>query len=402
MKIAIIVRRLNVRGGVQRHVLCLAQQLKRRGHTVKIYTFLLSSGQCYPELLDGLEVVALGYYPRSLNLLWDLIRENIAAKNLARLIDVDTTVINPHDHVCYKAAYYFKRLARDIPSVWTMHDMPTRAFGLWQSQELGLRSRAQIWRKFLARFADAYNRRFIQGQDAIVALSRADQERVRAEWGREAAVVRNGIDLDQFPYRQRQALAGKKVRILMTGIFFPHRRFEDGIAAVGMLAEEHYDTGLSIVGRYNPDDPYYRTLINLRDALGLRERVTFLGELSEEDLVRSYHEHDIFLFPSHHQSWGLAVFEAMACGMPVIVSRTAGAHEVLTDRENALLVNPKKPEEIAAAIRYLIDDTEAYRRLSMVGRAFVERYISWEKQALEMDRIFAAVLANSGRNALHS
>ena len=402
MKIAIIVRRLNVQGGIQRHVLCLAQQLKQQGHTVKLYTFVLSPEQCYPDLLDGLAVTALGYYPRSLNLVWDLMRERIAAKKLARLIDHDTDVLNPHDQVCYKVAYYFKKTVKNVPSVWTMHDMPTRAFALWQRKELGLELKRETWKKFSARFADAYNGHFIRRQDEIVVLDRADQARVKQAWGREAVIAHNGIELRQFPYRPRSVPAGAKRKLLMAGIFFPHRRFEDGIMAVRRLVEENYDVELSIVGGYETDDPYYRRIAGLCDSPGLRERVRFLGKLPEEHLIRNYHEHDVFIFPSHHQSWGLAVFEAMACGLPVIVSRTAGAHEVLTHRENALLVNPKRPEEIAAAVKYMIDDPEAWRRLSAAGRTFVERNISWEKQGREMSRIFAAALANARRNALHS
>jgi len=101
----------------------------------------------------------------------------------------------------------------------------------------------------------------------------------------------------------------------------------------------------------------------------------------------------VFVFPNHLQSWGLAVFEAMASGLPVVVSKSAGASEVLTDGENALLVNPKNPGEIAKAIQSLIDNPDLYRTLSKNGRDFVEQNISWVKYTDQMEDVFKRVMS---------
>jgi len=77
----------------------------------------------------------------------------------------------------------------------------------------------------------------------------------------------------------------------------------------------------------------------------LSDCVVFHGHISEEKLVEFYSTSDIFVFPNYPQTWGLAVFEAMGCGTPVVVSTSCGASEVLTDKENAILVPPKSPEK---------------------------------------------------------
>ncbi|MEK7541994.1 MAG: glycosyltransferase family 1 protein, partial [Patescibacteria group bacterium] len=59
MKIAMIVRRLNVRGGTQRQALELARELQRRGHRIRIYTFVYSREDCFGDLLEGLAVLPL-------------------------------------------------------------------------------------------------------------------------------------------------------------------------------------------------------------------------------------------------------------------------------------------------------------------------------------------------------
>ena len=109
MKIAIIIRRLNVKGGAQRQALCLARELQKIGHRVKVYTFIFSKGDCYSDLLENLKVVCLSDYKTRSNYFINLFFENKNSKKLAFLIDKDTEILNPHDQVSYKVATYFKK-----------------------------------------------------------------------------------------------------------------------------------------------------------------------------------------------------------------------------------------------------------------------------------------------------
>src|SRR4051812_6312435 len=102
MKIAIVVRKLNIQGGVQRHVLHVAQELKKNGHTVTLYTFLYNKEKTFSHMVSGLKVVSLDFYPLHKNLVSNFFEENAASRRLALLIDSDTEVIHAHDQVCYK------------------------------------------------------------------------------------------------------------------------------------------------------------------------------------------------------------------------------------------------------------------------------------------------------------
>src|SRR3989344_7602412 len=126
MNIAIIVRRLNVRGWTQRQALELGRELNKLGHKVKLYTFLYSPADCFPELLSGLDVVSLDYYPSATNYFWNWFLENRAAVRLAFMISHDTEILNPHDQVSYRVAAYFKKDIKNIPSVWMSNDLPTK------------------------------------------------------------------------------------------------------------------------------------------------------------------------------------------------------------------------------------------------------------------------------------
>jgi glycosyltransferase involved in cell wall biosynthesis len=104
--------------------------------------------------------------------------------------------------------------------------------------------------------------------------------------------------------------------------------------------------------------------------------------------MRVYQEADIFVFPAHNQTWGLVVFEAMASGLPVVVSNTTGASEVLTHMKNALIFNSKNYNEMADMIEMLISDLRLYENIRLNGSKFVKENISWYKYGLKVEEIF--------------
>jgi len=103
-----------------------------------------------------------------------------------------------------------------------------------------------------------------------------------------------------------------------------------------------------------------------------------LGEVSDAELINNYHASNVFVFVNHYQTWGLVVFEAMALGVPTIVSTSVGASEILTDNENSLIVPPKRPDKIAEKIELLIKDEKLRQKLIDNGKSFVEKNITWD------------------------
>ena len=91
--------------------------------------------------------------------------------------------------------------------------------------------------------------------------------------------------------------------------------------------------------------------------LGLAGRVHFLGQRRDiPDLLAAL---DIFVLPSHSEGVSLALLEAMAAGLPVIATAVGGLPEVVTDGENGLLIPPKDPEALAAALARLLADPDS-------------------------------------------
>lgn len=392
MKIAIIIKKLNLKGGVQRHVLYEARELQKSGHDVTLYTFVFSKEECFSDLFGDLKVISLNTaLPSYSNYFSWKTAESALAKRLALMIDPEMEILNPHDHGCYKVSYYFKKLVKNIPSVWTMHDMPTRSYSAKMAEETNLGFKTPFFKKAANYLLDRYEiEKYIKKQNIVAVLNARDKELAKRYFGKNAEIIRNGVDVSRFPFFERQA-PKKAIRLFMNGIFFRHRRFEDGIYAVKLLSDSGYDIFLSIAGDYNADKKYYDALTELTRELGLENKVRFLGKVSEGRLLELYKSSDIFLFPNHMQSWGLAVFEAMACGTPVIVSKSAGASEVLVNEESAMLVDPKSPESLAEAVKKMIASQDLYSKLSRNGRKLVEENISWERLAENYSKIFEYV-----------
>ena len=403
MKIAIIVRKLSVCGGTQRQALNLAIQLQARGDEVTVYALRYEKGKGFTDLIDRIHVVALpehrapqGMFARVEHFLplffIEQLQEDRDARDLARLIDAETELLNPHhDPATYKTAYYFKKYRHNVHSVWMMNDLTTKYGSFLRARELYEQKRLGFITRIGYMLFDAWERmRFMRVQNVITVLDNHDKDLARRYLKREAQVVRSGIDISQFPFvpRALSTEGDRPVRLLMVGIFFTHRRFEDAIEAVSILTRSGVACILTIIGDPTTDRAYAAAMANVARNYNLTKTVIFRGRVDEKELIDAYARHDIFLFPSHLQSWGLAVFEAMASGLPVIVSRTAGASEILVNGENALIVNPKSPEEIVRAIRHLLCNRRLYQQLSRNGRLFVEERMSWKRYADTMRGIF--------------
>jgi len=132
----------------------------------------------------------------------------------------------------------------------------------------------------------------------------------------------------------------------------------------------------------SPDAPYRA----LADELGVGYRVLFPGVTNE--IQKYYWAADALVLPSHYDSFGMVVTEGMAAGLPVIVSREAGASELIEPGQNGLLLDDYNDfGELAAKMRLLTGDRDFARRIGAAGRKTVETY-SWDRIASETMSVY--------------
>ena len=199
-------------------------------------------------------------------------------------------------------------------------------------------------------------------------------------------VVHCGVDLEEFRRKTRYK-ASKQ--ILCVARLTEKKGLRYLIEAVGYLSGE-LEVKLSIVGT----GPKEQALKDLAKQLKLNSRIQFLGDVHDADLLDLYEKSALFVLPCVTASDGdrdgipVALMEAMSMELPVISTLVSGIPELVKDGANGLLVKPKDPQSLAAAIQKLLMDPEACERMGKDGRRTVQEQFNVKKSASALKEIF--------------
>jgi glycosyltransferase involved in cell wall biosynthesis len=164
--------------------------------------------------------------------------------------------------------------------------------------------------------------------------------------------------------------------ILFVGHLYPEKNFGNLVRALYLIAKK-IPHDLIVVGR--PRWKYQGDL-ELIDSLGLHKRVQFLYYIPNSDLPAIYNLASCFVLPSLYEGFGLVLLEAMACGCPVVASRTGAIPEITHGA--ALLFNPFDPEAIGEAILKVITDSDVRQSLVEKGITRAKNF-TWDRCAAE-------------------
>jgi glycosyltransferase involved in cell wall biosynthesis len=163
---------------------------------------------------------------------------------------------------------------------------------------------------------------------------------------------RNGVDLEKFkPLPKRAPEANLKfsgLKFLSVGHLIDRKSHDLAIKAVAEIPEAR----LIIIG----EGPLRKKLDRLTDTLGVRDRVSFLGNIPQADLPEHYNSADILLLPSKHEGMPNVVLESLGCGTPVVATNAEGVAELLSCPEAGVVVYERTPKAIVAAIRQLSEN----------------------------------------------
>jgi glycosyltransferase involved in cell wall biosynthesis len=188
--------------------------------------------------------------------------------------------------------------------------------------------------------------------------------------------------------RQRYELGSRPV-LLALSAKRPHKNL---LALIDALAELAADARPVLVLPGYPTEHEVTLRARARE-VGVDEDVRFPAWVSDEELEGLWAIARAFVFPSLYEGFGLPVLEAMARGVPVACSDASSLPEVAGDA--ALLFDPRSPEQLAGALRRLLDDDGLRERLREAGRARAREF-TWERTARMTLDVYARTLASSG------
>ena len=224
-----------------------------------------------------------------------------------------------------------------------------------------------IGSKFAGRLADKL--------DGRIAVSGAARHFISRYFPGEYRIIPNGVDLERFqaaePY---EALRDGTLNILFVGRFEERKGLTHLLQAYHRLRKRKVDARLLVIGD-GPKRREYRRFVGLR---GIRD-VEWLGRVSDDDKVRYFASADIYCAPNTGQeSFGIVLLEAMAAGVPIVASDIHGFKRVVERNVQGILVEPRNPRALAAALYALARDPEMRHDMGEAGRLRAPEF-SWDR-----------------------
>lgn len=195
-------------------------------------------------------------------------------------------------------------------------------------------------------------------------------------------VIRYGVDVQAFSVPRRLAeranarklfqLSAEDFALLLIGNDWRTKGLAALLQSLSLIRELPWK--LLVVGRDVRD--LYDKMI--RD-YGIANRVIFLPPSS--NVMQFYGAAEAYVGPSLEDAYGLPIIEAMACGLPVIVSSRAGVHEIITDGSDGIILrDPQNTEELATAVRSLVTDPSRCAQLGTHATRTAQNH-TWDRNA---------------------
>jgi glycosyltransferase involved in cell wall biosynthesis len=371
-------------GGTERQAHTLARALAKRGVKVEIVTGWWFRRTRRRETLDGIPVFRnqtlwefggvkglrkLGGYLYIGSLLWYLWRR----RNRYDVIHVHG--LNYHTFAAVLAARWLnKKTITKLANSGKASDI-----------EKMRQDRQLVFARFMLPTALRCDR-FVALNETIV------QELVEAGVPRSRIVrLSNGVDLDGIDPR-RQPTLHRPPRVVFVGRLHRQKGLDTLLRALRVLMDDRQGDGVRLV--LVGDGPEREALEQLSLGLGVDEIVDFVGIV--DDVAPYLKDADIFVLPSHAEGLSNALLEAMAFGIPVIVSNVPGNTDAVEDNRTGLIFEVGDAPALAAGIARLLDDSDLRERLGRAARESVEesyslaavagRYIELYDELLDLER----------------
>lgn len=206
----------------------------------------------------------------------------------------------------------------------------------------------------------AHERKLVHSADGIVVPARKELENLLRHYcapSEKISVIPCGVNLEQFRPLDRTAaraaigLAQDEPVALYVGRFAPLKGLDLLLEAVACLKKRLSNLKLLVVGGDGLRSTGTLDLIEQSKHLGIMQHVSFVGRIEHDNLPNYYNAADLLVVPSHYESFGLVVLEALACGTPVAATRFGASETVLQPGRNGAIIASPDAGSVAEAMK---------------------------------------------------
>ena len=369
-RVTVVTSRLDI-GGAERHLARVLPALKRRGIDVTLFA-MERGGVLEAELVlhgvrvEGPRCGALLHWPRA----------TLALAGFLRRERADVL------HFFLPRPYLFGSIAAELAGHRPRRLMSRRSLAVYQGKYPLLR----LTERFL------HCRTF-----GLIGNSRAVLDELAAEVGdpRKLALIHNGIEMppavtsaDRLRVRQALNIGENALVIVVVANLIPYKGHRDLIDALGFAKGNMPEPWCVLaIGR---DEGIGGELKRRAEAFDIAANMMWVGEQAAAERLLA--AGDIFVLPSHEEGFSNALLEAMAAELAVIATAIGGNLDAVVDEESGILVRPRDPRALAAALTRLATDPALRRRLAGAARNRVEQRFSLEKCVARYEKLYRAMI----------
>lgn len=271
------------------------------------------------------------------------------------------------------------------PCFFTAHSL-----GAWKKQRIGGNEKEMdIIFNFPHRIRE--ERRIFGQVNAQTITSKEEGEKIAQLYDFESPrieYISPGVDIEMFsPQGKDQTATGAGLNLPIPYIFVVSRISKTKghdllLEAFSRVLLQLPDLHLVIAGgSVDPDEEEIEVVAGMKSIISekrMENNVHLIGGIPHDELPGYFRRARLFVLPARFEPFGMTALEAMACGVPAVITEYSGIRENLVDEKDCLVVDPSKPEHYADSIVRLIQDKKLAGRLVKNGLATVRTSFSWE------------------------
>jgi glycosyltransferase involved in cell wall biosynthesis len=264
------------------------------------------------------------------------------------------------------------------------HPLLSMSWGFDLMQDAERNAFYRLATRYVLRRADAFASDCEATRERAIAFGMPRERTVVFPWG---------VDLQQF--RPLRSAASHQHRtkgftLLCNRSWEPRYGMDVLARAFVRVAGERADVNLLLLG----DGSLAADIHRILTLGGVSDRVHYGGRVSQTDLPRYYHMADLFISPSHVDGSSVSLLEALACGLPVIVSDIPANREWVTDRLNGWLFPDGDADTLAAKILQVLEKRKAMQEMGGAARATAEARADWKKNFPKLLEAYQIAIAH--------
>jgi glycosyltransferase involved in cell wall biosynthesis len=345
------------------------------GHSVEVVTWRRNGGCPEKKVAEGFTIHRL----EGLNFgLHGLVQDYPYLPRLpAKLETLKPDIIHGESHLFLPTVQAVRKAKKlRLPCVVTVH-------GVFAERGVAINFVQQAYLRSIGLAA-------LREADKVVCLTRRNMAEIE-ELGcppDKIRLVPNAVDIELFkPCTEREPYL-----IVWVGRFVPEKGVEYLVEAARIVSEKCPNAKFLLIGYGQLKKKIIRMATDYR-LLG--KSIVVAGPLNREHIAEILGKATVFVFPSLREGMPIALLEAMACELPVVVSDFPGVRDVIKHKENGLLVAPKNPRQLSNAILHLLSDEETRRSLGENARRMIMKTHSWETVTRALETVYYEAVNNA-------